>query len=108
GLAISKRLVIAMGGTISVSSRLGEGSEFVFDIPATAATEPSQYRQSILADRRAVIVSRNAVEADAIARTISAHGGAVEIASTPDQAAPYAAGCNVLLVDTSPESSDGG
>ncbi|TGQ53225.1 PAS domain-containing sensor histidine kinase [Mesorhizobium sp. M1C.F.Ca.ET.193.01.1.1] len=108
GLAISKRLVIAMGGTISVSSRLGEGSEFVFDIPATAATEPSQYRQSILADRRAVIVSRNAVEADAIARTIRAHGGAVEIASTPDQAAPYAAGCNVLLVDAALESSDGG
>ncbi|TIW19974.1 MAG: PAS domain S-box protein, partial [Mesorhizobium sp.] len=107
GLAISKRLVIAMGGTISVSSRLGEGSEFVFDIPATAATEPPQYRQNILSDRRAVIVSKNAVESDAIARTIRAHGGAVEIAATPDQAAPHAAGCNVLLVDAALESSDG-
>ncbi|MDX8518297.1 ATP-binding protein [Mesorhizobium dulcispinae] len=107
GLAISKRLVIAMGGTISVSSRLGEGSEFVFDIPATAATEPPQYRRSILSDRRAVIVSRNAVEADAIARTIRAHGGAVEIAATPDQAAAFAAGCNVLLVDAALENSDG-
>ncbi|TIP16499.1 MAG: PAS domain S-box protein, partial [Mesorhizobium sp.] len=86
GLAISKRLVIAMGGTISVSSRLGEGSEFVFDIPATAATQPPQYRRDILSGRRAVIVSKNAVEADAIARTIRAHGGAVEIAATPDQA----------------------
>ncbi|TGP23564.1 MULTISPECIES: PAS domain-containing sensor histidine kinase [unclassified Mesorhizobium] len=107
GLAISKRLVIAMGGTISVSSRLGEGSEFVFDIPATAATEPPQYRRSILSDRRAVIVSRNAVEADAIARTIRAHGGGVEIAATPDQAAAFAAGCNVLLVDAALENSDG-
>ncbi|RRI07689.1 PAS domain-containing sensor histidine kinase [Mesorhizobium tamadayense] len=107
GLAISKRLVIAMGGTISVSSRLGEGSEFVFDIPATAATEPPQYRQSILSDRRAVIVSKNAVEADAIARTVRAHGGAVEIAATPDQAAAFAAGCNVLLVDAALENSDG-
>ncbi|RWB61311.1 PAS domain-containing sensor histidine kinase [Mesorhizobium sp.] len=107
GLAISKRLVNAMGGTVSVSSRLGEGSEFVFDIPATAATEPPQYRQSILSDRRAVIVSKNAVEADAIARTIRAHGGAVEIAATPEQAASFAASCNVLLVDAALENSDG-
>lgn len=107
GLAISKRLVIAMGGTISVSSRLGEGSEFVFDIPATAATEPPPHRQNILSDRRAVIVSKNAVEADAIARAIRAHGGAVEIAATPGQAAQYAAGCNVLLIDAALENSDG-
>ncbi|TIQ38412.1 MAG: response regulator [Mesorhizobium sp.] len=107
GLAISKRLVIAMGGTISVSSRLGEGSEFVFDIPATAATEPPPHRQNILSDRRAVIVSKNAVEADAIARAIRAHGGAVEIAATPSQAAQYAAGCNVLLIDAALENSDG-
>ncbi|OBQ74131.1 PAS domain-containing sensor histidine kinase [Mesorhizobium sp. WSM3873] len=107
GLAISKRLVIAMGGTISVSSRLGEGSEFVFDIPATAATQPPQYRRDILSGRRAVIVSKNAVEADAIARTIRAHGGAVEIAATPDQAIAFAAGCNVLLVDAALENSDG-
>ncbi|MDX8514345.1 PAS domain-containing sensor histidine kinase [Mesorhizobium captivum] len=107
GLAISKRLVIAMGGTISVSSRLGEGSEFVFDIPATAATEPPPHRHNILSDRRAVIVSKNAVEADAIARAIRAHGGAVDIAATPGQAASFAAGCNVLLIDAALENSDG-
>jgi PAS domain S-box-containing protein len=107
GLAISKRLVNAMGGSISVSSRLGEGSEFIFDIPAAAATEPPQNRRNILSDRRAVIVSKNAVEADAIARTIRAHGGSVEVAATPAQAGPYAGGCNVLLVDAALENSDG-
>ena len=107
GLAISRRLVVAMGGTISVSSRLGQGSEFVSEIPAVAATEPPQGRLDILSGRRAVIVSKNAVEADAIARTIRAHGGVAELAATAAQAIPLAARCDVLLVDAAMEESDG-
>ncbi|TGV14725.1 PAS domain-containing sensor histidine kinase [Mesorhizobium sp. M8A.F.Ca.ET.173.01.1.1] len=107
GLAISKRLVTAMGGTISVSSRLGQGSEFVFEIPAISATEPPQGRLNALAGRRAVILSKNTVEADAIARTIRANGGAAGIATTVAQAASFADGCDVLLVDAALEESDG-
>ncbi len=88
-------------------ARLGQGSEFVFEIPAVAATEPPQGRLDILSGRRAVIVSKNAVEADAIARTIRAHGGVAELAATAAQAIPLAARCDVLLVDAAMEESDG-
>ena len=37
GLAISKRIVEALGGTIAVSSDFGLGSEFAFEIPAAEA-----------------------------------------------------------------------
>jgi signal transduction histidine kinase/AmiR/NasT family two-component response regulator len=37
GLAICRRLVEAMGGTISVSSQLGKGARFTFDIAAAPA-----------------------------------------------------------------------
>lgn len=107
GLAISKRLVIAMGGTISVSSQLGQGSEFILEIPAVSATEAPQNRQNALSDRRAVILSKNAIEADAIARTIRANGGKVDLAATAAQAAPFAGSCDVLLVDAAMEESDG-
>ncbi|MBZ9896925.1 response regulator [Mesorhizobium sp. BR1-1-6] len=107
GLAISKRLVTAMGGTISVSSRLGQGSEFVFDIPAISASEPPPGRVDALQGRHAVILSRNIVEADAIARSIRANGGAVDIATTVAQAASFSGDCDVLLVDAAMEEGDG-
>lgn len=107
GLAISRRLVKAMGGTITVNSTLGVGSEFVFDMPSVSPTEPPANRQNVLDGRRIVVMSKNTVEAEAIARTIRSHGGSVEIATTPAQAAPFASGCDVLLVDAAMEEGDG-
>ncbi|MFC3205690.1 ATP-binding protein [Aquamicrobium soli] len=106
GLAISKRLIAAMGGSMSVSSRLGKGSEFTFEIPAAAPGETLESRQAMLAGKRVVILSENAVEATAVARTVEAHGGTAEIAVTAAQAATLAAGCSAILIDAALESSD--
>ncbi len=107
GLAISRRLVAAMGGAISVSSTLGKGAEFVFEIPAAEASEPPHSRHDMLAGRHVTIVSGNAVEAEVIASTIRAYGGTSELAETPARAAALARPGNVLMVDAALEDSDG-
>ena len=40
GLAISRKLVEAMGGKLSVSSEIGRGSDFHIDLEFDAASEP--------------------------------------------------------------------
>ena len=96
-----------MNGTISVSSEVGKGSEFAFEVPADAAMDGPQMRGPVLSGRSAVILSMNAVEAEAIAMTIRAHGGDVHIATTAAQAAAMAESCGTLLVDAAMEQADG-
>jgi PAS domain S-box-containing protein len=107
GLAISRRIVEALGGSISVVSDLGLGSEFAFDIPAQEASGSSLGRGAVLDGHRSIILSQNEIECDAIARTIRAYGGKVDIAYSIEQAEELTGHCDALLIDASLESADG-
>jgi PAS domain S-box-containing protein len=107
GLAISKRIVDSVGGTISVSSEPGKGSEFVLEIPATGAEDATSERTPALEGRHIVVVSQNSVEAEAIARTIRSCGGTADIAGTAALAVTHAQDCDTLLVDAALEKADG-
>ncbi len=109
GLAISKRIAEAMGGRILVASTEGTGSVFSIDIPAPAEGEERQAPSLALDAVAIVIVSHNVIEAEAIALTIRAHGGAAVIAHTAEEAIERAktTGASAVLVDAALETGDG-
>jgi signal transduction histidine kinase/CheY-like chemotaxis protein/streptogramin lyase len=75
GLAISKQLVEIMGGAITVESRLGEGSRFVFTITLPRGTEgPASVPASDLAGLRVLIVDDNDVNRRVLHEQISSWG----------------------------------
>jgi PAS domain S-box-containing protein len=111
GLAITKRIVDAMEGVISVTGTPGEGAEFCIDIPAHGVTERAMDRAGALKGRSVILLSRNLMEAEAIARTITALGGRAEIARTVEEVMAAAAGdparYDTAFVDAAMERTDG-
>lgn len=91
GLAISRRLVEAMGGTLSVESCPGRGSSFFFTVPLPVAEDSIREERSTaltrLDRRRVLVVEDNMVNRELIcevlelsgAEAIPAESGAVAI-----------------------------
>ncbi|WP_332848449.1 PAS domain S-box protein [Massilia sp. S19_KUP03_FR1] len=96
GLAISTRIVALMGGTLQVSSEVGRGSRFWFDItlgtvadsaapPAAVAPLALAQRPRRLAGVRLLVVEDNALNRQVAFELLGAEGALVELAEGGQQ-----------------------
>ncbi|MDK9695918.1 MAG: ATP-binding protein [Siculibacillus sp.] len=97
GLAIARSIVRRMGGDLSLSSRPGEGSVFVFDLllPSVERRAPGPLP---LAGRRVALISEGVVEPPLLVRRLHALGAEAVLVSDPDALDP-AESFDVVLVD---------
>jgi signal transduction histidine kinase/DNA-binding response OmpR family regulator len=107
GLSISQRIAEAMGGRLTAASKPARGSIFAAQIPVGVLEEAAT--GAPLSGKRVLIVSRNRMEAEAMALSVRDHGGMAAIARTVEEAAQLAegGGFTLLVVDAALENDDG-
>ena len=98
GLAIVRRLAEALGRQVSVSSRVGEGAVFVFDMPMAALAHP-QAPTTSLHGRTVAVVSASDVVFEAAATQLRGLGADVLRAESLAAVDRLAAPIDLVLYD---------
>ncbi len=84
GLALSRQLIEAMGGTLTVSSRVGNGSEFTVDLPSVLAevevAPELPASRAMVSSRRVLVVDDNPINLLVARGLVEKAGYSVEVA----------------------------
>ena len=122
GMAITKSIVDMMGGTITVSSAVGEGSEFVVTLPCRlsgvsaegvpAPADVGQAAKNGFAGRRVLLAEDNEMNQMIAEAILTEHGFQVDIVSDGEQAVQRMADApagtyDVILMDIQMPNMDG-
>ncbi len=82
GLAITRKLVSAMGGDVLVESKVGEGSQFSIRLPLLS---PRQAEPKYpLSGKTCLVALSSSIEAETLAKIISSNGGEANVLQAPD------------------------
>lgn len=102
GLAIARRLAVAMDGRVGVEDRRGGGSVFWFEAPLRP--KPAAETAPALSGRRIGVISPNPIVREAARRQILACGGHAWVAAGLDAACTRGEPGDVLLIDDAAEA----
>src|SRR5690606_28838175 len=111
GLAITHRLVEAMQGSIAVESAPGEGAAFTVCLPIEESESVAAEPTLALKGWNVAILTPHAVEGEALAMTVRAHGGKARVFDGEKSAITLLkrrkAAFDALIVDASLENDRG-
>jgi PAS domain S-box-containing protein len=112
GLAITRRLVDAMNGAIAVESAPGEGAAFTVHLPLVEPEGVTEEAVLALKGWDVAILTPHAVEGEALAMTVRAHGGKARVFEGEKSALSLLrrrkAAFDVIIIDAALEDETGG
>ena len=79
GLTISKRMIELLGGSISVTSKINEGTTFSFHIPVEISTDSIESPHALLNGMSTLIIAQENPERVVLENIIRANSGSVDI-----------------------------